>query len=407
MKKSTLLFIILIPLILIGCKFDQKKNSDLDLAFWDYSHMQQVKKDLDKGKTTWKPAVDNLIASADQAMQEGVYSVTYKNLVPPSGDKHDYMSMGPYWWPDPEKPDGLPYIRRDGEVNPERNNLDSSQLGKMLSGVNSLTLAWFFSGHEAYAQKAAELLRVWFLNPETLMNPHLEFGQSIPGRTTGRGIGIIDTHGFQQLVDAIRVLETSGTLTDQEKAGLKAWFEYYFRWLTESTLGNDEDNTSNNHATSYDVQVCAIAHYMGNMEFIRKKIGEATKRRIDPQIEADGSQPLELARTKSLGYSVANLRNFIDTGALGLKVGVDIFAYENPEGGSIQKALDYLIAYVGRESDWKFPQISSWESAENSLGWQIRRAAKIYDNQKYQQIWEDTFADRLNDHWTLLVTSGK
>ena len=36
-----------------------------------------------------------------------------KKLVAPSGDKHDYISVGTYWWPNPDTSDGLPYIRRD------------------------------------------------------------------------------------------------------------------------------------------------------------------------------------------------------------------------------------------------------------------------------------------------------
>ena len=56
------------------------------------------------------------VPSGDLSLSDGPWSVMDKQHVPPSGDKHDYMSLGPYWWPDPDKPDGLPYIRRDGEV---------------------------------------------------------------------------------------------------------------------------------------------------------------------------------------------------------------------------------------------------------------------------------------------------
>jgi hypothetical protein len=60
-----------------------------------------------------------LIKDADKALQFGPVSVMEKKNDPPSGDKHDYMSLAPYFWPDPNKPGGLPYIRRDGETNPE------------------------------------------------------------------------------------------------------------------------------------------------------------------------------------------------------------------------------------------------------------------------------------------------
>jgi hypothetical protein len=273
----------------------------------------------------------------------------------------------------------------------------------MINAVRNLSLGWFFSGNEEYAEKAAELLRVWFLDPETLMNPHLNYGQSIPGRTEGRFIGIIDGRSFAELVDAIALLETSGSLTEEEITGLRNWFEKYFTWLTTSEFGKEEDDYKNNHSVAYDVQACGIAYFLGREDYVRQKVGEVPQRRIDPMIEADGSQPHELIRTKAYGYSVSNLRNFFDTGELGLKVGVDIFSYTNPKGGSLKKALDYLIGFIGREQDWPYEQISGWESTENNLGLLVRRAAHIYENQDYQNLWENTFSERLKNDWRLLV----
>ena len=62
--------------------------------------------------------VHAVMAAADRAMTEGPFSVMDKPVLPPSGDKHDYMSRATYFWPDPSKPDGLPYIRHDGQTNP-------------------------------------------------------------------------------------------------------------------------------------------------------------------------------------------------------------------------------------------------------------------------------------------------
>lgn len=399
------IFLILLSglFFLTSCTSTEKELENVRLGGWDHSWMDEVKSDLKNGESEFLPAYNQLLKEADEALAGGVYSVTFKNLVPPSGSKNDYMSMGPYWWPDPEKPDGLPYIRRDGEVNPERDKLDSAQKGKMTNAVRNLTLAWFFSGKEDYSEKAAELLRVWFLDPETLMNPHLNYGQSIPGRTEGRFIGVIDGRSFAELVDAIALLETSGALSEEEKSGLRNWFEDYFTWLTTSEFGKEEDDYKNNHSVAYDVQACGIAYFLGKDDYVRQKVSEVPQRRINPMIEADGSQPHELIRTKAFGYSVSNLRNFFDTGELGLKTGVDIFSYTNPKGGSLQTALDYLISYIGREQDWPYEQISGWESTENNLGLLIRRAARIYENQEYQNLWETTFSERLKNDWRLLV----
>ena len=75
-----------------------------------------------------------------------------KTITPPSGDKHDYMSQAPYWWPDPAKADGRPYIRRDGQRNPEINRLtDHDNLGRLTSAVATLGLAYSAERGTEYA----------------------------------------------------------------------------------------------------------------------------------------------------------------------------------------------------------------------------------------------------------------
>jgi len=119
-----------------------------DGIFVDFSELQKVKTRIQKKDSRYLPAYNALLEEAEQALNEGPFSVVDKKRTPPSGDKHDYLSGGPYWWPDPEKPDGLPYIRRDGERNPEMrgDNVDASTKSKMMKNVQHLGWAYFFSG---------------------------------------------------------------------------------------------------------------------------------------------------------------------------------------------------------------------------------------------------------------------
>ena len=72
-----------------------------------------------------------------------------QTVTPPSGDKRDYMSMGPYWWPDPNKKDGLPYIRKDGRINPESKQMEAgTYLKKTCSALQALGYASYYSGDE-------------------------------------------------------------------------------------------------------------------------------------------------------------------------------------------------------------------------------------------------------------------
>jgi hypothetical protein len=87
--------------------------------------------------------VHAVIAAADRAMTEGPFSVMDKPVLPPSGDKHDYMSRATYFWPDPSKPDGLPYIRHDGQTNPENRKItDHEEFGRTCEAARALALAW-------------------------------------------------------------------------------------------------------------------------------------------------------------------------------------------------------------------------------------------------------------------------
>ena len=123
--------------------------------------------------------------NAKEALGRGPYSVTFKKDVPSSGDKHDYMSFSRYWWPNPETPDGLPYVRRDGHVNVEiRRRGDRDQIGQLFIDVETLALAYYLFQAEQYATHAIKLIHTWYLDPETKMNPHLRFGKRCPVAVT-------------------------------------------------------------------------------------------------------------------------------------------------------------------------------------------------------------------------------
>ena len=183
--------------------------------------LAELRRGIATGKIT-DPALEQLRKDADAGLAQEPLSVTQKSVNPPSGDNHDYMSQAPYWWPDPAKPHGLPYLRRDGETNPEIERLpDHRNLSRLIAVTHTLGLAYYLLGDEACAARASELLRVWFLDPKTRMNPNLQFAQNVPGRYTGRGTGLIETHDIYQLVDAVALLHDSKSWskTDQARHG--------------------------------------------------------------------------------------------------------------------------------------------------------------------------------------------
>lgn len=148
-------------------------------SVWNTTHLANVKRSI--REPFYATAYETLKKEADRLSDAQPLSVMMKEKTPASGDKHDYMSQARYFWPDPAKPDGLPYINRDGISNPELNKLDRNRLGTTANRITTLALAWYFSEEEKYARKATELIRVWFLDKATRMNPNLEYAQMDTG----------------------------------------------------------------------------------------------------------------------------------------------------------------------------------------------------------------------------------
>ncbi|HET8654515.1 MAG TPA: alginate lyase family protein [Longimicrobiaceae bacterium] len=345
--------------------------------------LASAKARLDRGDTALLPALRRLTSEADSALHAGPFSVMEKQRVPPSGDRHDYTSLGSYWWPDTSKPNGLPYVRHDGRRNPATvgPDYDARRRGQMEHAVHTLALAYYFTGNEAYALHAGDLLRTWFLAPATRMNPNLDYAQAIPGITQGRGIGIIDTHGFPVLLDDLALLRPSPHWSDTDEQGMKQWMSSYLEWLRTSKNGIDERDWPNNHGSWYDVQTAALALYVGRPELAREIVQRAETKRIAKQILPDGREPLELARTRSLHYSVFNLEALMQLAEIGRHVGVDLWHYEAPNGASIQKALDYLAPYVDLSRKWPGEELTPTEP--DLLYGPLRLAQIVYGAPRY------------------------
>lgn len=377
----------------------EQAGDGLRIALADPDRLMRVKAAATAGDERLAPAMAALVRAADEALTAGPFSVVDKPMTPPSGDKHDYISVGPYWWPNPDTKDGLPYVRHDGKTNPDRGKYDNVPLGGMTKAVETLALAYYLTGREAYAGRAVLLIRTWFLDEATRMNPHLRFGQGIPGRCEGRGTGIIDTTGLAAFLDAVYLLEGSEAWTAADQAGLEAWFGSYLDWLLTSDLGRDEAAAKNNHGTWYDVQAASFARFVGRDDIVRRVLGESAKRRIASQIEPDGRQPHELARTKSFSYSVMNLTGMFHLAAMADRAGIDLWNYRTEDGRGIRAALEWILAELEREGGWSYPQLG--EVRPQTVVPLLRRAAIAYNEPRYEALIkkyaDDSFsADRLN-----------
>ncbi|WP_111977611.1 alginate lyase family protein [Algibacillus agarilyticus] len=310
-------------------------------------------------------ALESMLKKADKALTRKLNPVTNKPQAGPSGSKHDYVSIGPYWWPDKTKADGLPWIRKDGEVNPltRGNNTDQTRAKAFLHDLGALNLAYLYTHQKEYLHKAKQLINTWLINPDTKMNPNLDYAQGVPGSSTGRPFGVIEWENIANVVTSIELLNAYKMADNHFIEQSNAWLNEYLTWLLTSKIGIAEGATKNNHATWYDYQVIGLMLHLGQKDNAKAYTHTVKRRRIDSQIHKSGAQPHELARTKSVSYTSMNLMAFLKVAELAKQVDIDLLHYKGDKGQSIKAATQYLQLHAQGHKKWKHPQIGGAKKA--------------------------------------------
>ena len=309
MKKNYQV-IVLIALLSFTCKNIEKDNNQAKTILMDIESLSRTKLLIENNDSEIRLAYNQLIQEAEEALKDSLVSVTDKIKLPPSGDKHDYASYSRYWWPDPNQPSGLPYIRRDGETNPNSQSLkysDRQRIAALGFNTETLGIAYYLTGEERFAIKAAELLRTWFLDEETRMNPNVNHAQIRPGHNHWTKSGVLDGLLMIRALEGSLLISGSSALSKNEQLRLKKWAASYFEWLTTSEFALEEAASKNNHGTFYDVQALYFALYSENEEAAIQIAKKFIQNRLYSQIKPDGSMPEEIARTRPLFYSIYNL----------------------------------------------------------------------------------------------------
>ncbi|MFF7098713.1 MULTISPECIES: alginate lyase family protein [Streptomyces] len=356
----------------------------------DGSRMQRTKVRLDHGDPELRRAIRALRVRADAWLDQGPWTVVDKPRPAPGGDVHDYLSQAPYWWPTTpptaDNPWGCPYEQRDGQRNPEVDSgTDRQDVEKTFDASYDLSLAWYYTGERRYAEKAARVLRTWFLDPATRMNPNLDHAQFIPCRYDGRAIGIIDfSQSYTAVLDAVALLETGAPgWTADDRTAMRQWNADFLTWLRDSDFGRQEAAAANNHGTFYDLLLAGLASATGDRELARRTVRDVGPRRIAPQIASDGGQPQELARTRSWHYSTFDLVAYTRLAAIGRHVGVDLWAYRGPDGQSLFKAVDHLLPAATGAAPWPHPELEFHRFAATDV---VHAAADAGDGRARQAV---------------------
>lgn len=355
--------------LIFGACTDHKAENPAPLSLiYDDAMLAEAKAAVEAGDPAAVAAFEALKTQADTlylGMQP--LSVTMKKRLPPSCDPRDYMTLSPYWWPDPAQPDGLPYERRDGERNPEVYDYpERENSGLFGDAARTLSVLYYLTGEERYAEKCADMLRTWFLDPVTGMNPHMAYSQIRPGHTQIRGTGIIDSRRFVQAFDAARLIEPSVAWTVEDREGLAKWASSFLYWLENSTYGRMENESPNNHGLWYEVVRLMTVMELGDYAYARQLLADSFAPRFIGQMAADGSLPHELERTLGLHYTAFSLEAFTYAARIGDKVGFDLWNYRSPDGRSPMEAVEFAFPYFLGET-WPYLQIKPFETNRGAM----------------------------------------
>ncbi|MEK8130048.1 alginate lyase family protein [Paenibacillus filicis] len=368
---------------------------------YDPNQLLNVKSKLKTGEAAWyAEALQTLQADAELAMSNGPYAVTFKTGIAPSGNKHDYWSSAPYWWPDPTSPSGLPYINRDGVTNPEgmTEKYDKMSFTLLRTTVSTLALAYYYTEDEKYAARAAYLLRTWFLDEATRMNPNMNYAQGIPGAEDGRKEGVLETDKLFEIIDSIQLISRSGSWTTEDTRGFKSWLSAYTDWLQTNKLALAEKATLNNHGTWYDAQLVTYRLYLGHRDEVKAYLQETSAPRIVSQILPDGTMPEELRRTRPFHYFLYNLIPFSMLSIIGDHVDLDMW---QAGGGGIRHAYQFITPYIVDFSQWPYDELK--DEDERAFSRYLREAAVRFGEDSLWSAADMMLADQLHTHRASLI----
>jgi hypothetical protein len=337
-----------------------------------------------------------ILNAAERYINEAPITVTAYPAVRSAGGVHEYFSEGDYWWPDPQNPDG-PYIRRDGETNPDNFNKHREAMRHFCDVVSALTAAYKITGEEQYASQAIRHLKAWCVDDATKMYPHLKYAQAIKGRFTGRGTGIIDTIHLIEVARAVEVLSGSKSFQEGEESAIKRWFGEYLQFLTIHQYGIDERGSRNNHGTWWVAQVAAFAHMVNdtaNLSYCRSRFKDTL---LVKQMASDGSFPEELARTKPYSYSIFNLEGMATICWVLSTASDNLWEYTLPDGRNMRKAVQFLYPYIVDKSKWPYPKDVMHYEAFPARQPFLLFAGIAFGEPRYVETWKKLVTDPNNE----------
>lgn len=376
--------IVFMILLITGCKSVPDQGQE-KVYCMSLEGLYRVKNAIKKNDPAIQVSYTKLMKQADKALLAGPFSVMQKNNIPPSGNKHDYFSVPPY--------SGT----GDGLTNPRWYvDYDRVPLEKFTQSLETLALAYFLTGEQKFANKAVVLIREWFLNPETSMNPDLEFAQK------NTWVGVVDTRFLSRIIDGIGLIQNSGYWNKEDQNLMVEWCSQFTKNVQKRT-DKEHMNRGHNISSWYHVQMASIALFSGDTVMAKTMI-ERTKARIDTALNKSGGFKEEWPRTRSLSYSCFHSFALFNLASMGEQVGIDLWNYKTSDGRSFQQALEYISMHSGiaNAKKWPHSEIEGakddwWEPFNDMLPSVLHHAAIVYDNEDFDVLAKQIHGERFEE----------
>ena len=278
---------------------------------------------------------------------------------------NDYISYAPYWWPNPNTSNGLPYIKKDGVwrkecilYSEESYTNDRSSLQLLVDRLTKLSLSYKKSKDQEILEYICSQIYQWFIDEDTKMNPNLNFAQTRRGISKTNSYGIIDFKDIYYFLAAIKLIEKdiinhNKSIYDQ----FTYWLIEYKMWLSNSESGKKESCSANNHGTCYLLQKGSIEGFINNKDQLFN-IYITANLLILNSIDNEGKQHNELDRTLSKHYATFNLQQFINLNYL-LNNSIKQSFFDNScENNKLILAIKWLHK---ERHKWKYKQIEKMD----------------------------------------------
>jgi len=332
---------------------------------------------------------------------EEANSLIFLNCKPPSITQNtadvkkqtganNYTSFATYYHPDPNTPTGFPYVRKDGFRNGEIEKIsDRPYLNSLHYYLLRFCTLYALTNSEKYAEKSIEIIRKFFIDENTKMNPDLTYSGIVIGNSMDdlkiRG-AIIDTSILCRLPDFLELIKSSQSWSKEIEDGMVSWFDSLSNWLKTHPRGIRQSGYSHNIKTAYVNQLCSYLYFCGKQSEAKSYLENNVRDLLSAQIDSEGKQPLEMDRVKSRHYSSFNLTLLVRMAKISNSLGVNVWNYEDENGrGSIRKAMKYLCQCYENPQEWT---ASNEENDPSITKHFLRDGVILYDDSIIHDVYK-------------------